>query len=119
MKVLIVDDNENNMTLLRDLLRFHGFDTIEAKDGAEGIAMAKAHRPDLILLDIQMPGMDGVTALRTLKAAVETARIKIVALTSSAMRGDKEKFLAEGADYYISKPIDTRELPQLLKQLMG
>jgi CheY-like chemotaxis protein len=117
MKILIVEDNEKNRTLLKDLLHYHGYITIGAKDGAEGIALAKEHLPDLILLDIQMPVMDGLTALKVLKESDETRNIKVIALTSFAMKGDKEKLLAAGFEHYISKPIDTRELPKLIKQI--
>ncbi|MEW6541512.1 MAG: response regulator [Bacillota bacterium] len=117
MKILIVEDNGKNRTLLKDLLHYHGYDTIEAKDGAEGISLAKEHLPDLILLDIQIPVMDGLTVLKILKESDETRNIKVVALTSFAMKGDKEKLLAAGFDHYISKPIDTRELPKLIKQI--
>lgn len=119
MKILIVEDNEKNRTLLKDLLHYHGYDTIEAKDGAEGISMAREHLPDLILLDIQMPVMDGLTALKILKQSDETRNIKVIALTSFAMKGDKEILLAAGVDHYISKPLDTRELPKLIKQMLA
>jgi len=118
MKILIVEDNEKNRTLLKDLLYYHGYNTLEAKDGAEGIALAKEHLPDLILLDIQMPLMDGLTVLKILKESKETKNIKVVALTSFAMKGDREKLLAAGAAHYISKPINTRELPKLVKQIL-
>ena len=104
--VLIVDDNETNRKLCRLLLQKNGFETIEAEDGATGIKMAKEHLPSLILLDIQMPVMDGLAALKALRAEPETASIPVIALTSYAMKEDKEKFLAEGFDGYISKPID-------------
>ncbi len=105
-KILIVDDNEMNRKLFRSLLQKNGFETIEAEDGAAGSKMAKEHLPSLILMDIQMPVIDGLTALKAIRAAPETASIPIIALTSYAMKGDKEKFLAEGFDGYISKPID-------------
>ncbi|MBS3975363.1 MAG: response regulator [Syntrophomonadaceae bacterium] len=118
MKILIVEDNKVNRILLKDLLHYHGYNTLEAKDGAEGIALAKEHLPDLILLDIQMPVMDGVTALKILKESDETKNIKVIAFTSFAMKGDQEKLFAAGADYYISKPVNTRELPKLVRQIL-
>jgi CheY-like chemotaxis protein len=118
MKILLVEDNEVNRTLLKDLMHYHGYEVIEAKDGAEGISMAREHLPDLILLDIQMPVMDGVTALKILKESDETKNIKVIALTSFAMKGDKEKLIAAGVDYYASKPVNTRELPKLIKQIL-
>jgi CheY-like chemotaxis protein len=118
MKILIVEDNEKNRILLRVLLEHYGYETIEAVDGVQGIAMAKEHCPDLILLDIHMPVMDGIAALKVLKELPETKHIKVVALTSHAMQGDEETIFGAGADYYVSKPIDTRELPKFLRQLL-
>ncbi|MDA8431157.1 MAG: response regulator [Geobacteraceae bacterium] len=115
-KILIVEDNENNRCLFRDILRFHGYQVEVAADGREGVALARELAPDLILMDIQMPGMDGMTAGGILKGDPATCGLKIVALTSFAMRGDQEKFMAAGFDGYLSKPISTRELPNLVKQ---
>jgi len=116
-KILVVEDNERNRRLLRDVLQFHGFAVIEAINGAEGITMARAEKPDIILMDMQMPVMDGFAAIRTLKNDPVLKQIKIVAVTSFAMTGDREKIIAAGADGYVSKPIDTRELPAMLKEL--
>jgi CheY-like chemotaxis protein len=115
-KILIVEDNENNRLLLRDILTFHGYEITVASDGQEGVDVARKLMPDLILMDIQMPGMDGMTAGRILKGDPATNGLKIIALTSFAMRGDQDKFLAAGFDGYLSKPISTRELPGLVKQ---
>jgi len=115
-KILIVEDNENNSSLFRDILNFHGYKVAVASDGQEGVALARELMPDLILMDIQMPGMDGMTAGRILKGDPATSGLKIVALTSFAMRGDQEKILAAGFDGFLSKPISTRELPGLVKQ---
>jgi CheY-like chemotaxis protein len=115
-KILIVEDNDNNRTLFRDILMFQGYEVLVASDGQEGLTVASQHMPDLILMDIQMPGMDGMTAARCLKAAPETSKLKIIALTSFAMQGDREKFIAAGFDGYISKPVNTRELPLLVKR---
>jgi len=115
-KILIVEDNENNRSLLWDILTFHGYEVSVAADGQEGAALARELMPDLILMDIQMPGMDGMTAGTILKRDPATSRLKIIALTSFAMQGDQEKFLAAGFDGYLSKPISTRDLPGLVKQ---
>ena len=115
-KILIVEDNENNRSLFRDVLTFHGYGVAVASDGREGVALARELMPDLILMDIQMPGMDGMTAGAILKGDPATSGLKIIALTSFAMRGDLEKFLAAGFDGYLSKPIRTRELPNLVKR---
>lgn len=106
-KILIVDDNEMNRKLFRTLLQKNGFETIEAGDGVTAVKMAKEHRPSLILMDIQMPVMDGSAAMKAIRAEPESASVPIIALTSYAMKEDQKKFLAEGFDGYISKPIDT------------
>jgi len=113
--ILIVEDNENNRSLFQDILTFHGYEVAIARDGREGVDLARKLMPDLILMDIQMPGMDGMTAGTILKGDPATSGLTIIALTSFAMRGDQEKFLAAGFDGYLSKPINTRELPGLVK----
>jgi CheY-like chemotaxis protein len=118
-KILIVEDNELNRRLIRDILKYHGYEIIEAGDGAEGIEMAKSHKPDLILMDMQMPVMDGFAATQILKKDDEMKNIKIIAVTSFAMVGDREKILGAGADDYIAKPIDTRQLPEIVKKHLG
>ncbi len=115
-KILIVEDNDNNRCLFRDVLTFQGYEISVAADGQEGVSLARELMPDLILMDIQMPGMDGMTASGILKGDQATRGLKIIALTSFAMQGDQEKFLAAGFDGYLSKPISTRELPLLVKQ---
>jgi CheY-like chemotaxis protein len=117
-KVLVVEDNQKNRKLMVDILRHYGFDVIEAESGREGIESAHGHMPDLIFMDIQMPGINGFEAIRVLKEAPETKHIRIIAVTSFAMRGDKEKILEAGADGYMSKPIDTRALPEIAKKNM-
>lgn len=115
-KILIVEDNENNRSLFRDILVFHGYEVTVASDGQEGVTLARKLMPDLILMDIQMPGMDGKTAGEILKGDPMTSSLKIIALTSFAMQGDQEKFLKAGFNGYLSKPINTRELPGLVKR---
>ncbi len=118
-KILIVEDNAQNRLLMVDILTARGCEVLEAKNGAEGIQLAREHKPDLILLDMQMPVMDGLQAARLLKADPETKSIKILAVTSFAMKGDRERILAAGCDEYMAKPIDTRLLPVLVRRLLG
>ena len=112
---LIVDDNEKNLRLARDVLRFAGFRTLEAASGGEAVSLAIEHLPDVILMDIRLPDMDGTDAARQLKNDARTAMIPIVALTSFAMKGDREWFLASGFDGYLEKPISVRELPEQVR----
>ena len=113
--VLIVDDNEKNVKLVRDVLRFVGFRTLEAGSGGEAISLATEHLPDVILMDLRLPDMDGTDALRSLKGAAPTASIPIVALTAFAMKGDHERFLDAGFDGYLEKPISVREFPDQVR----
>jgi len=117
--ILIVEDNEKNMKLARDVLRFNGFRTLEAVTAGQGLTLAAEHQPDLILMDIQLPDMDGTTALRRLRGDTATARIKVVALTAFAMKHDRERFVSAGFDGYLSKPISVRELPSQVRELLG
>ena len=114
--ILIVEDNDKNLKLVRDVLRFKGFRTIEAGKGAEAIALARAERPHLVLMDIQLPDMDGLTALRELRAGPETAAIGVIALTAFAMKEDQAKFIAAGFDGYIAKPIDIKVFPDQVRE---
>ncbi len=107
--VLIVDDEPKNLKLFGDLLQKFGYTIIEATDGKQGVELAKARKPDLILMDIMMPNMDGLEATRILKADASTSSIPIIALTSYAMAGDKERILQAGCDQYITKPVDIKE----------
>jgi len=106
--ILIVEDEPRNLKLIRDLLEVSGYIILEAIDGKQGVEIAKAKKPDLILMDIQMPVMEGFEATRILKADERTRDIPIMALTAHAMEGDEEKVKAAGCDGYVSKPIDTR-----------
>lgn len=117
-KILIVEDNEVNRLLMKDILAYQGFEIIEAANGADGLKMAKECRPDLILMDMQMPVMDGFAAVSLLKAASETRDIKIICITSFAMKGDRERILQAGCDDYVAKPIDTRDFPKLVKRYL-
>lgn len=118
-KILIVEDNDKNRQLIVLLLKHYGYEISEAVNGEEGVRMAKEQKPDLILMDIQMPVMDGFAAIKLLKEDPDTRDITIIATTSFAMKGDREKIISTGADDYISKPIDTRALPELLKKYLG
>jgi two-component system, cell cycle response regulator DivK len=109
-RILVVEDNELNMKLFRDILVANGYRTIEATTGGEAVALATEHAPDLVLMDIQLPDLDGVQALGRLRANEGTAAIPVLALTAQAMDGDRERFLAAGFDGYLSKPVDVREL---------
>src|SRR6266536_5347767 len=117
--ILIVEDNEKYMKLARDVLQFNGFRTLEATTGKQGLELAATEQPDLILMDIQLPDLDGVTALRRLRANTQTAGIKVVALTAFAMKDDRDLFVSAGFDGYLSKPISVRELPSQLRQIIG
>jgi CheY-like chemotaxis protein len=117
-KILVIEDNEQNRILMRQILIPHGYDVLEAKDGLTGIEMARAHMPDMILLDIQMPVMNGFMVIRELRNDPEFRKIKVIAVTSFAMRGDREKALQAGFDEYVTKPINTRTFPKLIKQVM-
>jgi two-component system cell cycle response regulator DivK len=116
--ILIVEDNDKNMKLTRDLLRFHGFDTIEAMNAEDGIKLARDRRPQLVLMDIQLPGMDGVSALRELRQDAATAAIPVVALTASVMKEDRERFDKAGFDGFITKPISVKEFPDQVRGYM-
>ena len=107
--VLIVDDNERNLRLARDVLVFGGLRTVEAATATDGIRLALETQPDVILMDVRLPDMDGPAALAILRADPRTRQIPIVAVTSSAMMGDRERLLAAGFDGYLEKPINVRE----------
>lgn len=114
--ILIVEDNEKNLKLVRDLLQFKGYRTLEAKTAQDGISLAESGQPDLILMDIQLPDGDGITALRQLREEARTASIPVVALTAFAMKNDRERFLEAGFDGYLDKPINVKEFPEKIRQ---
>ncbi len=117
--ILMVEDEARNLTLLRDLLQVSGYRTIEATDGEQGVELAKASKPDLILMDVLMPKMDGLEATRILKADATTSNIPILVLTSYAMKGDKETILQAGCDAYLAKPFDIKELLQEVARFLS
>ena len=110
-RILVVEDNSTNRKLTTDLLRFEGYDVMEAIDAETAVLLLATTLPDLILLDIALPGMDGLTLTSQLKADARIRHVPIVALTASAMRGDEQKAFSAGCDGYITKPIDTRAFP--------
>lgn len=118
-RILYVEDNFQNKRLVRKILAARGFEVLEADDGLTAVELATRERPDLILMDISLPGIDGVEATRRIKTYPETAAIPIVALTANAMRGDRERFLAAGCDDYLPKPISTVELIGMLGKFLG
>jgi len=118
-QVLVVEDNEKNMKLFRDVLQASGYRLLEATTGERAMALAAEHQPNLVLMDIQLPDIDGVEALGRLRADARTASIPVVALTAQAMHGDRERFLDAGFDAYISKPVDVVEFVKTVKEHCG
>ena len=117
-RILIVDDNPTNLKLASDLLELEGMDVKRAVDAESALEIARNIHPDLILMDVALPGMDGLTLTGILKRASETKDIVIVALTSFAMKGDQDKVMAAGCDGYITKPIDTRKFKEQVIQYL-
>lgn len=116
--VLIVEDNETNMKLARDVLQAKGYATLEAVSGEEGVALAREKRPDLVLIDIQLPGISGMEAFRQLRADPGTAAIPVVALTASVTPVDRMQITAVGFDAFVAKPISLREFLDTVKRLL-
>jgi two-component system cell cycle response regulator DivK len=117
-RILVVEDTEDNRRIIRDLLTSFDYELLEAADGAEGVAMAQAHHPDLILMDIQLPVMDGYEATRRIRAIPELARVPIVAVTSYALSGDEAKTRAAGCDGYVAKPFSPRQLLAKIREFL-
>jgi two-component system cell cycle response regulator DivK len=118
-RILVVEDQEDNRRIVRDLLTSVGFELIEATTGEEGVRQAQLHHPDLILMDIQMPVLDGYEATRQIKAIPELRHIPIIVVTSYAMSGDEAKASAAGADAYVAKPFSPRELLSKIQSLLS
>jgi len=116
--ILVVDDNPINLKLVADLLAFEGYRVLKAVDGEEAAHRVQEDPPELILLDVDLPGIDGLTLTKRLKGDSRTADIIIVALTAFAMKGDRQRAIAAGCDAYVTKPIDTRELPAQVAELL-
>jgi two-component system cell cycle response regulator DivK len=117
--ILIVEDNPRDLKLVREVLQANGFRTLEAETGEAGIELARERGPALVLMDIQLPKMNGREAAKILKADTKTQHIPIVALTASAMKGDREALLAEGFDGYIAKPINIKEISEIVRSYLG
>ena len=116
--VLIIEDNEKNMKLARDILVAKGYQTVEAVTGEEGVKLAKEKKPDLVLMDIQLPGINGIEAFKQLRADPKTARIPVVALTASVTPTDRSQITAAGFDAFIGKPINLKEFVETVKRLV-
>ena len=117
-RILVVEDNTDNMTLITDLLTSLDYEVIQARDGADGVEMAQSEKPNLILMDLSLPKMDGWTATRTIKANADIKHIPIIALTAHAMVGDRDKALEAGCDAYLTKPINFPELMRTLSEFL-
>lgn len=118
-KVLIVEDNELNMKLFNDLLIAHGYDTLQSRDGVEALALARQHRPDLILMDIQLPKISGLEITRRLKQDCDLRPIPVIAVTAFAMKGDREKMCDGGCEEYIAKPISIIEFLRTVERFLN
>ncbi|MGH9287912.1 MAG: response regulator [Acidimicrobiales bacterium] len=116
--ILVVEDNETNLKLVRDVLRFAGYDVLEARTAEEGVTLATEQAPDLVLMDVQLPGMDGVEALHQLRSSGETASIPVVAVTALAMKDDRARLLHAGFDGYLEKPISARALGDQVREFL-
>ncbi|MDD5730698.1 MAG: response regulator [Candidatus Omnitrophica bacterium] len=118
-KILIVEDNEKNRLLMSDILKYYGYEIMEAENGERGLKMSRENKPALVLLDLQMPILDGFDFVKECRNDPALKDLKIIAVTSFAMKGDNEKIMQLGADGYITKPIDTRQLPKLVEKYIG
>jgi two-component system cell cycle response regulator DivK len=116
--VLIVEDNEKNMKLARDVLQAKGYKTLEATSGEDGVKLAKQHVPDLVLMDIQLPGINGIDAFKQIRADAKTARVPVVALTASVTPTDRSAINAAGFDAFVSKPINLKDFLDTVKRLL-
>ena len=117
--ILIVEDNDKNLKLARDVLQYRGFRTLEAMTAAEGVKLALEHQPDLVLMDIQLPDADGVSALQQLRAEAATQAIPVIAFTASVMDADRQRLAAAGFDGYLPKPIDVKAFPDQVRSYLG
>ena len=116
--ILIVEDNEKNLKLVRDVLQFKGYQTVEASNGEDGVRLAKERHPALVLMDIQLPGMNGIEALQRLRADPVTRGIPVIAVTASAMTQDRRQILAAGFDGYQAKPISVKGFLQAVREML-
>lgn len=118
-KVLLVEDNQMNKILVREILTLNGYEIIEARSGTEALKALAVSRPDVILMDLHLPEMDGITATRIIKSDEKNRRIPILALTASAMRGEEDKILSKGFDGYVAKPIEKKKLLEAILESLG
>jgi len=116
--ILVVEDNERNLKLLRDVLEYAGYDVRVARTGEDGVTLAVKEPPDLVLMDLQLPGIDGMEALRRLRESPRTADIPVVAVTAQAMKQDRERALEAGFDGYVEKPISVRAFPDQVRRFL-
>ena len=116
--ILIIEDNEKNLKLVRDVLQVKGYETIEAGTAEDGIELARGSKPDLVLMDIQLPGMNGIEALKVLRADAATARIPVIAVTASVMQQDRNLITEAGFDGYIGKPINLKEFIDTVRAMV-
>ena len=116
--ILIVEDNDKNRKLVRDVLRFKGYRTVEAETGEDGVRLAREHQPALVLMDIQLPGIDGIAALGQLRSDPDTRAIPVIAVTASAMAHDRQKIMPAGFDGYQSKPIRVAEFLTAVRAIL-
>ena len=117
--ILVVEDNERNLKLLRDVLEYAGYDVRVARTGEDGVTLAVKEPPDLVLMDLQLPGIDGMEALRQLRESPRTADIPVVAVTAQAMKQDRERALEAGFDGYVEKPISVRAFPEQVRSFLS
>jgi CheY-like chemotaxis protein len=117
-RILVVEDNERNLKLVRDILQFEGYDVMEARTAEDGVTLATERLPDLVLMDVQLPGMDGVQALHQLRRSSATASIPVVAVTAHAMKDDRARLLDAGFDGYLEKPISARALGDQVREYL-
>lgn len=117
-RILVVEDNLKNLKLVRDVLEHSGFEVVEATSGEDGVRLAEETSPDLILMDLQLPGIDGAEALRQIRSSDVRRHVRVVAVTAFAMRDDRDQALASGFDGYVEKPISVRALPQQVRDFL-
>ncbi|TCM44484.1 two-component system cell cycle response regulator DivK [Kribbella orskensis] len=117
-RILVVEDNPKNLKLVRDVLQYSGYEVLEATSGEDGVRLAVEESPDLILMDLQLPGIDGVEALRQIRASDRTRGVPVVAVTAFAMDHDRERAFDSGFSGYVEKPISVRRLPQQIRDFL-
>ena len=117
--ILIVEDNEKNMKLVRDILRHNGYETVEATTGEEGVRLASERRPDLVLMDIQLPDIDGIEALRRIRAESALDAVPVIAVSASVMPDDQQKIVTSGFEAFVTKPINLKQFLETVKRFLA